>query len=99
MIARDTLVAGVLAATDKVVQQANVGDWSAAKKSSDDRRLLLEQLTAQEPQVAEHGFLRALREAAAESDVALARMSKPSTAPAISPSANPAIGSRLCTKA
>lgn len=99
MIERATLVAGVLAATDKVVQQVNAGDWSAAKKSSDDRRLLLEQLTAQEPQVAEHGFLRALREAAAESDVALARMSNTSTASVISPSANPAIGSRVCTKA
>ena len=92
MIARDALVAGVLAATDKVVQQANAGDWPAALKSSQDRRLLLEQLATQEPQVGEHGFLRALREAAAESDAALITMSRPSPASSIA-------SGRLCTKA
>jgi hypothetical protein len=92
MIARDALVAGVLAATDRVVQQANVGDWPAAIKSSQDRRLLLEQLTNQEPQAGEHGFLRALRDAAAESDAALATMS--ASTPVIN-----STGGRLCTKA
>jgi hypothetical protein len=92
MIARDALVAGVLAATDRVVQQANVGDWPAALKSSQDRRALLEQLVNQEPQSGEHGFLRALRDAAAESDAALATMSGPIPAQG-------AVGGRLCTKA
>jgi hypothetical protein len=91
MIARDALVAGVLAATDKVVQQATVGDWQAALDSSRDRRLLLEQLSQQEPQAGEHGFLHALREAAAESDAALTKMRAV-------PTSNRA-GNRLCTKA
>ncbi len=99
MIARDTLVAGVLAATDKVVQQVNVGDWQAALASSNDRRLLLDQLAQQESQPEEHGFLRALREAAVESDAALIHMSKMSAAPANVPNGNPAVGNRLCTKA
>jgi len=95
MMPRDMLVAGVLAATDNVVQKATVGDWPAALESSRDRRLLLEQLTQQEPQVGEHAFLRALREAAAESDAALATMS---ATPAKLPNGS-AAGNRLCTKA
>jgi lipid A disaccharide synthetase len=94
MIERAALVAGVLAATDQVVQQATVGDWPAALQSSQDRRLLLEQLAKQEPQLKEHGFLRALREAATESDVALKKMGA-NTETVLSGS--PAI-SRLCTK-
>jgi hypothetical protein len=74
MLTRDALVAGVLAATDKVVQQVGNGDFHAASKSSADRRALLEQLAVQDPHGAEHGFLRALREAAAESDAALDAM-------------------------
>jgi hypothetical protein len=70
------LIAGVLAATDKIVQQAGQGDWQSADKTSADRRLLLEQLSQQGPQPGEHDFLRALREAAAESEAALAKMSK-----------------------
>ena len=96
MIARDALVAGVLAATDKVVQQATVGDWQAALASSRDRRLLLEQLSQQVPQAEEHGFLRALREAAAESDAALTKMR---AVPASASSSNGTGGNRLCTKA
>jgi hypothetical protein len=101
VIAREALVAGVLAATDKVVQRAYMGDWQAARQSSNDRRLLLEQLTQQEPQAGEHGFLRALREAAAESDAALAQMSsisKTNSASTDGPSGTLAAGNRLCSK-
>jgi len=96
MIARDSLVAGVLAATDKVVQQVGSGDWQAAQSSSAERRKLLDQLLQQEPQAAEHGFLRALREAAAESEAALSTMHKHAGAGAVR---TPVAGNRLCTKA
>ena len=95
MIARDALVAGVLAATDKVVEQVATGNWQAALKSSADRRALLEQLVRQEPQAGEHGFLRALREAAAESDAALAAMTNVSA----DKSERVDAGGRLCMKA
>jgi predicted RNA-binding protein YlxR (DUF448 family) len=73
---RETLIAGVLAATDKLVQHAGRGDWLSADKTVADRKLLLEQLAQQTPQPGEHDFLRALREAAAESEAALAKMSQ-----------------------
>ena len=79
MIARDTLIAGVLAATDKMVAQAGNGDWQSAHKTAADRRVLLEQLARQEPQAGEHDFLRALRDAAAESETALKTMSQSAT--------------------
>jgi hypothetical protein len=97
MIARDSLVAGVLAATDKMVQQVGSGDWQAAQGSSAERRVLLDQLLQQEPQAAEHGFLRALREAAAESEAALFTMRQ--QAGATGAARTPIAGSRLCTKA
>jgi hypothetical protein len=75
-VGREVLIAGVLAATDKLVQQAGQGDWQSADKTVADRRMLLEQLSKQGPQPGEHDFLRALREAAAESEAALAKMSK-----------------------
>ncbi len=75
-VGRETLIAGVLAATDKLVQQVGQGDWQSADKTIADRRLLLEQLSKQGPQPGEHDFLRALREAAAESEAALATMSQ-----------------------
>lgn len=108
MIAREALLAGVLAATDKVVQHANAGEWQAAHKISADRRVLLEQLASQEPQANEHGFVRALREAAAESDAALALMSQSAVSkPANAANAGANLGAahtdmkggRLCTKA
>ena len=76
-ISRDTLIAGVLDATDKLVGQVGRGDWNSAHKTVADRRLLLEQLAKQEPQPGEHGFLRALRDAATESEAALKAMSNP----------------------
>jgi hypothetical protein len=74
MIARDTLIAGVLAATDKLVAHIGANDWQSAHKTAADRRMLLEQLAQQEPQPGEHDFVRALRDAAAESDAALRAM-------------------------
>jgi hypothetical protein len=91
MMTRDALVGGVLAATDKVVQQVSDGDFHAALKSSADRRALLDQLAAQDPHAAEHGFLRALRDAAAESEAALDAMKAAAK--------RPVQGGRLCTKA
>ncbi len=76
-IGRETLIAGVLAATDKLVQHAGRRDWQSADKTIADRRLLLEQLAKQPARPGEHDFLRALREAAAESEAALATMSGP----------------------
>jgi hypothetical protein len=86
MLGRERLIAGVLAATDKLVQHAERGEWQSAGKTVADRRLLLEQLSQQPPQPGEHDFLRALREAAAESEAALATMSR-------------AESGRICTKA
>jgi hypothetical protein len=74
-IGRDALIAGVLNATDKLVGDVQRGDWQSAGKTVADRRLLLEQLAKQEPQAGEHGFLRALRDAANESEAALKAMS------------------------
>jgi hypothetical protein len=75
-VGREVLIAGVLAATDRLVQQAGQGDWQSADKTVADRKMLLEQLSKQGPQPGEHDFLRALREAAAESEAALAKMSQ-----------------------
>ena len=73
-IGRDALITGVLAATEQLVRHAGNADWQSANKTVADRRLLLEQLAAQPAQPGEHDFLRALREAAAESEAALAKM-------------------------
>lgn len=79
MLVRERLIASVLAATDKISQQAGAGEWQSAGKTAADRRLLLEQLAQQPPQPGEHDFLRALREAAAESEAALAKMRQTET--------------------
>ncbi|HYM34575.1 MAG TPA: hypothetical protein VET48_04215 [Steroidobacteraceae bacterium] len=73
-IGRATLIEGVLAATEKLVNHVGNGDWQSAHKTVADRRLLLEQLARQEPQPGEHDFLRALRDAASESEAALRAM-------------------------
>ena len=75
-IGRNVLIDGVLAATDKLVNQVGSGDWQSANKTAADRRVLLEQLARQEPQAGEHDFLRALRDAATESEAALKAMSQ-----------------------
>lgn len=94
-VGRESLIAGVLAATDKLVQQAGSGDWQAAGKTAADRRMLLDQLAKEPPKAGEHDFLRALREAVAESETALAQMSRAEPPPAGDRDAN----GRLCLKA
>jgi len=76
MIARDALIGGVLAATDKLVRQAEHGDWQSVAKTAAQRRVLLEQLQSAPPKAGEHDFLKALRAAVAESEAALAVMTK-----------------------
>lgn len=70
---------GVMAATYKLVQQAMTGQWQDVPKTIEERRLLLEQLsasaTAQDQQ-----WLQALRQAMAESDAAVAKMKDAPTA-------------------
>lgn len=64
---------GVMAATQKLVEQAMSGDWQAVPKTIEARRALLEQLAASSsPQDRE--WLNALRSAMAESDQAVARI-------------------------
>jgi hypothetical protein len=76
MIARETLIGSVLAATDRLVQQAGQGDWSSVAKTVEQRRMFLDALSSSEPQSGEHDFLQAMRAAIAESDAAIAVMSK-----------------------
>ena len=76
MIARETLIGSVLAATDKLVQQAGQGDWSSVAKTVEQRRMFLDALSSSEPQHGEHEFLQAMRAAITESDAAIAVMSK-----------------------
>jgi hypothetical protein len=76
MIARETLIGNVLAATDKLVKQAGQGDWSSVAKTAEQRRMFLEALSSSDPQPGEHDFLKAMRSAINESDAAIAVMSK-----------------------
>lgn len=65
---------GVMAATYKLVQQAMTGQWQDVPKTIEERRVLLEQLSAgATPQ--DQQWLGALKQAMAESDAAVARMS------------------------
>jgi hypothetical protein len=88
MVARDTLIGGVLAATDKLVRQAEQGDWQSVAKTVEQRRMLLDALQKSEPQSGEHDFLKALRAAVTESEAAVSIMKKagplPSPAAALS---------------
>jgi hypothetical protein len=65
---------GVLAATHRLVQQAMSGQWQEVPKTIEERRLLLDKLSANaSPQ--DQQWLGALRQAMAESDAAVAQMS------------------------
>ena len=65
---------GVLAATHKLVQQAMTGQWQDVPKTVQERRELLNNLSASaSPQ--DQQWLGALQQAMAESDAAVARMS------------------------
>src|SRR5688572_8640678 len=65
---------GVLAATHRLVQQAMSGQWQEVPKTIEERRLLLDKLSASaSPQ--DQQWLGALKQAMAESDAAVAKMS------------------------
>lgn len=64
---------GVLAATHKLVQQAMTGQWQDVPKTVQERRELLDNLSASaSPQ--DRQWLGALQQAMAESDAAVAKM-------------------------
>jgi recombinational DNA repair ATPase RecF len=73
---------GVMAATYKLVQQAMTGQWQDVPKTIEERRVLLDQLsasaTAQDQQ-----WLAALKQAMAESDAAVAKMATAPTTDAL----------------
>ena len=64
---------GVLAATHRLVQQAMSGQWQEVPKTVEERRVLLDKLTAgASPQ--DQQWLAALKQAMAESDAVVASM-------------------------
>lgn len=66
---------GVMAATHKLVQQAMTGQWQEVPKTVEERRVLLDQLSATaQPQ--DQLWLSALKQAMAESDAAVEHMQK-----------------------
>lgn len=70
---------GVLAATHRLVQQALSGQWQEVPKTVEERRVLLDKLSAgAAPQ--DQQWLSALRQAMAESDAVVASLT-PSSQP------------------
>jgi hypothetical protein len=68
-----TIADGVLAATHKLVQQAMTGQWQDVPKTVQERRELLNNLSASaSPQ--DRQWLGALQQAMAESDAAVAQI-------------------------
>ena len=66
---------GVMAATHKLVQQAMRGQWQEVPKTVEERRVLLDQLSATaQPQ--DQLWLSALKQAMAESDAVVEQMQK-----------------------
>ena len=69
---------GVLAATHRLVQQAMSGQWQEVPKTIEERRVLLDKLSASaSPQ--DQQWLGALRQAMAESDAVVASMTPDTT--------------------
>jgi hypothetical protein len=64
---------GVLAATHRIVQQAMSGQWADVPRTIEERRALLDRLTATATPN-DQQWLGALKQAMAESDAAVARM-------------------------
>jgi len=64
---------GVLAATHKLVQQAMTGQWQEVPKTVQERRELLDNLSASASPQDRH-WLGALQQAMAESDAAVAKI-------------------------
>jgi len=80
---------GVMAATHKLVQQAMTGQWQDVPKTLEERRVLLDQLSASaSPQ--DQQWLMALKQAMAESDAAVAKMSSAASMTASMPAASQA---------
>lgn len=68
---------GVMAATHRLVQQAMSGQWHEVPKTMEQRRALLDQLNATaSPQ--DQPWLSALRQAMAESDAVVAKLTEAS---------------------
>lgn len=68
---------GVMAATHRLVQQAMSGQWHEVPKTMEQRRALLEQLNATAtPQ--DQQWLSALKQAMAESDAVVAKITESS---------------------
>ena len=66
---------GVMAATHKLVQQAMTGQWQDVPRTVEERRVLLDQLSATaRPQ--DQMWLNALKQAMAESDAVVEQMRK-----------------------
>lgn len=63
----------VMAVTHKLVQQAMHGQWQEVPKTVEERRVLLDRLNAS-ASPADQQWLLALRQAMAESDVAVAKI-------------------------
>ncbi len=63
----------VMAATHRLVQQAMSGQWSEVPRTVEERRVLLDQLTASAT-AHDRPWLDALKQAMAESDAAVAKM-------------------------
>jgi len=76
MVAKETLIGGVLAATDKLVWQAGRGDWKSVDKTIEQRRMFMDALKNEAPKEGEHDFMKALRSAVAESEAAIDTMRK-----------------------
>lgn len=64
---------GVMAATHKLVQQAMQGQWNEVPRTVEQRRELLNQLTAS-ASPSDQQWLSALKQAMTESDAAVAKM-------------------------
>jgi hypothetical protein len=76
----------VMAATYKLVQQAMSGQWQEVPKTIQERRDLLERLSATaRPQ--DQQWLSALRQAMTESDAAVARMAEVAAPAPVAPAA------------
>jgi hypothetical protein len=79
-----SMAEGVLAATHKLVLQAMTGRWQDVPKTVAERRVLLDQVTANAtPQ--DQQWLSALRQAMAESDAAVASMTNARPVPSERP--------------
>jgi hypothetical protein len=80
---------GVLAATHRLVQQAMSGQWQDVPKTVEERRVLLDRLSAS-ASAQDQQWLSALKQAMAESDAVVASLTpdrSPSAAPSRSSSA------------